>query len=218
MFTIFTPFYVILLDSFFAKKFRTFAWIAVLCTVLGSAVISYSSNFEIVGENIRSRDFLLGFWLLQISNLCFAIGQFFYAKMFLRSDDKIFPSETTKKINHTKIFALLYLGGSIITFIVASFSTSIIDSFCILSKAQIFSLLYLGIIASGLGFFLWNVGATKVGTTLLAIFNNLKIPLAVLAALIFLPEKINFIRFVVGSALIIISLLLSVKSDKIARR
>ena len=45
-------------------------------------------------------------------------------------------------------------------------------------------LVYLGIVASGIGFFLWNAGARRSAPGVLAVGNNLKIPLA---AAVFLP-------------------------------
>jgi len=47
------------------------------------------------------------------------------------------------------------------------------------------TLLYLGAIASGLAFFLRNLGATRVATGALAVLNNLKVPLTVACSLLF---------------------------------
>jgi drug/metabolite transporter (DMT)-like permease len=45
------------------------------------------------------------------------------------------------------------------------------------------------VLASGLGFFLWNVGATRVSAGTLAVMNNAKVPLAVTVALVFFGER-----------------------------
>src|SRR3972149_6330006 len=58
-----------------------------------------------------------------------------------------------------------------------------------LTGQQVLTLIYLGAVASGLGFFLWNVGARKVNGGTLAVFNDLKIPLAVAVSFIFFGEK-----------------------------
>ena len=47
------------------------------------------------------------------------------------------------------------------------------------------ALAYLGVVASGAGFYLWNTGAARVKAGELAVMNNLKSPLAVLVSIIF---------------------------------
>ena len=76
------------------------------------------------------------------------------------------------------------------------------------------SLIYLGAIASGIGFFLWNFGVTKVEAGTLAILNNLKIPLGILTAYLILHEEINSFQLIFGSILIIFSLFLNEKFSK----
>jgi drug/metabolite transporter (DMT)-like permease len=58
-----------------------------------------------------------------------------------------------------------------------------------LPPGQLLSLLSLGVLASGLGFVVWNVGATRVTAGALAVMNNAKVPLAVAMALIFFGEQ-----------------------------
>ena len=53
-----------------------------------------------------------------------------------------------------------------------------------IKPAQWWTVVYLGLVPSGLAFFLWNVGATRVGVGALAVMNNLKVPLAVAVALL----------------------------------
>ena len=49
----------------------------------------------------------------------------------------------------------------------------------------------LGIVASGLGFFLWNIGATRVGVGRLAVMNNAKVPLMISVSLLVFGERTN---------------------------
>ena len=63
-----------------------------------------------------------------------------------------------------------------------------------LNGGQVLVLLYLGLLASGVGFFLWNVGATRVSAGTLAVFNNVKIPLAVVVSLLFFAEQTDWLR------------------------
>ena len=71
----------------------------------------------------------------------------------------------------------------------------------------------MGIVASGIGFFLWNVGVTKVEAGSLAVLNNLKIPLAILFAFILLDESIDLIKLIAGSVIIVIALIANEKYD-----
>jgi len=78
-----------------------------------------------------------------------------------------------------------------------------------ISETQWFTLFYLGVIASGVGFFLWNVGATKVEAGTLSVMNNLKIPFGVIFAFIILGESVNYTQLLIGSIFIIIALIIS---------
>ncbi|MGN1125238.1 MAG: EamA family transporter, partial [Candidatus Gastranaerophilaceae bacterium] len=69
--------------------------------------------------------------------------------------------------------------------------------------SQILSLLYLGLVPTGLGFWFWNKGAEQVKHYVLAIMNNLKIPLGILFAILFFGEKITPVNFILGSIIIL---------------
>ena len=68
-------------------------------------------------------------------------------------------------------------------------------------------LAYLGIVASGLCFFLWNRGARLVSAGQLAVMNNLKIPLAVAVSLFVFREPANLYTFFAGTLLVGVALL-----------
>lgn len=57
---------------------------------------------------------------------------------------------------------------------------------------------YLGAIPSGLGFFLWNVGATRVNAGVLAAFNNAKVPLGIATSLLVFGETAEIGRLLIG--------------------
>ena len=65
----------------------------------------------------------------------------------------------------------------------------------------------LGIIASGICFFLWNRGARLVSAGTLAVMNNLKIPLGVAVSLFVFREPANLWTLLVGGLLIGVALL-----------
>lgn len=164
LFTIFTPFYVSLIYDLFSKRFRAWYILSILLCILGAAILKYGKI---------NADFLIGFLWVQGANFVFGAGQSLYK--FLMEKNK-----TVKDIN---IFGYFHLGAMIVTGI----TFLIIGDFNNLPKT--FSswavLIYLGIVASGIGYLLWNKGAVLVDSGFLAIMNNALIPAAILVDLIF---------------------------------
>jgi len=62
---------------------------------------------------------------------------------------------------------------------------------------------YLGVLASGAAFFLWNLGAVRVSTGTLAVMNNAKLPLGVAVSLLVFGEKTDLARLLFGGGLIL---------------
>lgn len=183
LFTIFTPIYITLLDDFIQKRFQPVHFVAALLSVFGTGIIFW--------RQLEQSNFLKGFLMVQASNLCFAAGQILYRK---------YRGKQTSIATEAQLFAALYLGGALIAGLVSAWSTN--WATMELMKSQILTLIYLGIIASGIGFFLWNYGALKVNAGTLAIFNNLKIPLAVLVAFLVFGESTNLLRLFAGGSLL----------------
>ena len=136
---------------------------------------------------------MTGFLIVQISNIAFAFGQVFYKEIMARIPDG--------RVSNLQVFGLVFLGG----FLTAGSSSLVFTDWQAfqISTQQILVLAFLGSISSGLCFFLWNVGARKVNTGTLAIFNDLKIPLAVAVSLIFFGEKANLWNLILGGALVV---------------
>ncbi len=173
LFTLTTPILVTLLADALDRTFRVRALAAALLAVIGTAVIVFQ------GKEIRPT--LIGLLLVQLSNLAFAIGQVGYKRLRTKH-----PA-----LRDREIFALLYAGAFVFTLLALLIRGSIPPS---LTSTQITTLLYLGIISSGVGFFLWNRGATLVATGTLAVMNNAKIPLAVMCSLLFFGESADLLR------------------------
>ncbi len=125
--------------------------------------------------------------------MAFAFGQLQYKKL----------SEKHGSWSDRSVFGFLYLGAVIITGISAIVTTPLSLSRIQISTPQILILLYLGGIASGVCFFLWNKGARFVNEGMLTIMNNLKIPLGIIASLILLGESTDYLRLVIGFALMV---------------
>jgi drug/metabolite transporter (DMT)-like permease len=110
-------------------------------------------------------------------------------------------------VTDASIFAYLYFGAVLLTGTLSLFSTDY--SKLIISQNQILSLMYLGVIASGICFFLWNSGARKAKVATLAVFNDLKIPLAILVSLIFFKEAADLLRLITGGLIILLAMIIA---------
>ncbi|HEY1108783.1 MAG TPA: EamA family transporter [Opitutaceae bacterium] len=167
--TITTPILVTLLADALDRTFRWQALAAAGLAVIGAAFIAVRST--------ELKLTLTGVVLVQLSNAAFAIGQVAYRQLRLR--------ETA--LRDRDIFGLLYVGAAAVTLLVMFARVDL--STVSLTSTQIWTLLYLGILASGVCFFLWNIGATQVSSGTLAVMNNAKAPLGVACSLIFFGES-----------------------------
>ena len=189
LFTIFTPLYVTLIHDYFQRRWNRAGLAAAFLAILGTAVVK-------VGTDLPST-LLAGFLVVQISNLCFAFGQVWYREVLADKED----------VKDRHIFALPYLGGAAASGLAALLFTD--WSTLVFTSSQGWTLLYLGAISSGLCFFLWNAGARKVDASTLAVFNDLKIPLAVVVSLVFFGEQANLTNLLIGSLIVMAALALS---------
>ncbi|WDE11798.1 EamA family transporter [Thalassomonas haliotis] len=185
VFTIFTPLYVMLFDALLTRRFNAILLLPVLLSIFATAVIVFKMP--------DSGQVITGFAILQLANLAFAFGQVAY---------KHYCATLTSP--HKVNMASMYLGAMLLTALAALPQT--IGSDIVISERQWAVLVYLGLIASGLGFFLWNLGARQVSAPLLAIMNNAYVPLAVLLALTLFNESAEITRLLVGGGLILASL------------
>lgn len=190
LFTVFTPLYVTLINNAMQKRIRWLNIITTIMAVAGTAIVSL--------KGLPQGDIVQGFLLIQISNLCFAFGQVYYKESMRQA-----PSG----VSDQQVFGLLYLGGFAITLLAAGIFTN--WQSLALTRTHIFTLLYLGAIASGVCFFLWNIGGRKVDTGTLAIFNDLKVPLAVTVSLVFFKEQANLVNLLIGGAIVLWALYLN---------
>lgn len=188
IFTILTPIYVTLIFDLMQGHFSPRYLITAGLAVLGAAIIRYSS----LGDDI-----LLGFLVVQGANICFALGQVGY-KVLLEREPTILPQRA--------VFGYFYLGALVVTIITwllfgnpAQLPTTAV---------QWGVLLYLGLIASGLGYFFWNKGATKVDAGVLAIMNNALVPAGLIVNLLIWNREANLTRLLLGGMVILLSLLL----------
>ena len=194
IFSITTPVYVVLVHNLRQKSFSKKFILVALLSVVGAGIIK--------AQSFPSGDIWTGFSLMQVAGLSFAFGQVAYRDW----------KKGNPQVVDRSVFGLLILGGFVsvgcFSFILTDFSDLNI------SLEQWQSIVYLGIVASGLGFFLWNKGATKVNPGTLAAFNNAVVPLAVLCSLFVFREveslsSEDLLRLILGSSFILGAVVLS---------
>ena len=197
IFSILTPVYVVIVHDLRQRTFSSRYLIAALLSVLGAAAIK--------AKTIPTGDFWIGFGLMQAAGIAFAYGQVAYRDW----------KRNNPQTKDRSVFALLAMGGTacagIAGVLLSDWSTLEVKA------DQWKSILYLGFVASGLGFFLWNKGAAKSSPGTLAVFNNAVVPLAVLCSLFIFGESQsidmeNGIRLALGSTLILGALVISQRS------
>ncbi|MEZ9709618.1 EamA family transporter [Vibrio breoganii] len=184
VFTVFTPIYVTLIYDALKKQFNPRYLVSAFVAVIGALVIRYDNLTE---------DYLIGFLVVQCSNLCFAFGQVGY-KYF---------KESREEMAQRDIFGWFYIGALVVVTI----------AWAIWGKAelptdptQIGVLLWLGIGASGLGYFLWNRGASQVDPGYLAIMNNALIPAGLIVNVTIWNRDVDMTRLIIGGGIILFAL------------
>ncbi|GHE77538.1 EamA family transporter [Thalassotalea profundi] len=188
LFTVMTPLYITLLNDVIARHFNRQFFIVALIAIMGAVAIRYQG----IDEN-----FIIGLLLVQAANLCFATGQVTYKR--LMSNNAAIPQQT--------IFAWFFIGA----LIVASACYALFGNSDKLptTTTQWGILIYLGVVASGLGFFAWNKGATLVNIGALAVMNNLLIPAGIVVNIVIWNRDANLLTLSIGGAIILLALWLN---------
>lgn len=196
LFTLFTPLYLTLLEAAHARRWSARYLLAAGLAVVGAGVV--------VWQQPPGGGAVTGFLLVQASNLCFAAGQLAYRR--LRPE---FPAT----VNDRQAFAWATLGGAGATGLASLFFSPWAQFAPTLAQWGV--MIYLGAIASGAGFLLWNMGATRVNAGTLAVFNNAKVPLGIACSLLFFGEKADPVRL--GASLAVLALAVLVAEARIGR-
>jgi len=187
LFTIFTPLYVTIIYDLLDAKFNPLYILTAAIAVLGAYVIKSSQIHT---------GFFAGFMMVQGANICFALGQVLYKKLL--------ENDGLKDVKQSTIFGYFHFGALIM-------STAAFLLFGNMERitpdpTQWAVLLWLGVIASGLGYFLWNRGATEVDSGTLAIMNNAVVPLGLVVNLLLWGKDINYQSLILGGGLILLAL------------
>lgn len=189
LFTVFTPVYVTLTYDLLNRRFSPWYLMTAALAVLGAVVIKFASV---------NPDFMLGFLVVQGANLCFAIGQVGY---------KVVMERAGIDVSQHTVFGLFYLGALCVA----------LPAFLLLGNTEKLPtthlqwgiLVYLGTIASGLGYFLWNKGATLVNAGALAVMNNALVPAGIVVNVLIWNRDADLVTLTFGGAVILASLWLN---------
>ena len=189
LFTVLTPIYVTLFYDASKRKFSPLFLLSATIAVIGAMTIKYQ------GINAG---FISGFLLVQGANLCFALGQVAY---------KVLIENQQTPLKQSSIFALFYLGAFAIAlpmYLLFGDSNKLPTT-----NTQWGILMYLGLVASGLGYFIWNKGATLVSSGTLAVMNNALVPAGLIVNIVIWNRDADITRLVIGGMIIAFSLWLN---------
>lgn len=201
LFSVLTPIYVVLIHDIRHQQLHARYLFAALLSVAGASVIKVQGG--------ETGDLWIGFALMQVSGIAFAFGQVAYRDWSLE--------RTT--VNDREVFGFLYAGGA---------TTALLASFLIVpepaqfleaSGTQFGVIVYLGAVASGLGFFFWNKGAALCSAGALAAFNNALVPMAMFVSLFVFGEigeasAADLGRLLVGATLITCAVFIGKRREK----
>ena len=184
-FTITTPIFISIADKYFFKNLVTLKdALAIFLVILGSYLMRYNVTNPL--------EYWYGFLLIQCANFVFAWGQVWFKQWNNQHPNTDIISN----------FSQLFLGATIVTYSVyLSVSGSMIE----LTDTNLLALLFLGLCSTGIGFLLWNIGATKVNSYRLAVSNNLVIPIAIINSVLIFGESISLLLFLPGIILFYIA-------------
>ncbi|MDZ7324351.1 carboxylate/amino acid/amine transporter [Kosakonia sacchari] len=185
LFTVFTPLYVTLIYDLLSKRGLRWSYaLSAGLAVIGAAIIRYDKV---------SDHFWIGLILVQLANISFAIGMVGYKRLM-----------ETRPMPQHNAFAWFYLGA----FVVAVVAWLVMGNPQKLptTTLQWSVLVWLGVVASGLGYFMWNYGATQVDAGTLGIMNNVHVPAGLLVNLAIWQEQPHWPSFIIGGAVIMASL------------
>lgn len=185
--TTLTPIYVALLADAWDRRLNRRHLVAAAVSVLAGALVLLGSG--------APRAVLPGVVMVQASNLTFALGQVWYRRLLPPDCGTV----------DRQVFGVLYLGGVLTALGTVLATQSWQSGVWALTPRQAGVIVYLGLVPSGLCFFLWNAGARRVNPGLLAVLNNAKMPLAVVVSLVFfeaVPSPAGLVRLAAAMGMI----------------
>ncbi|QDV07169.1 EamA-like transporter family protein [Planctomycetes bacterium Poly30] len=166
--TVTTPIFIVLFEALLARRVAARAVLAAWMAVAAALVLRWPEEGGLGGLDSS------GLLLVGAANAAWALGQILYRRVAP-------PGAEPGARLPLRLFGWMYVGAVAVAGPWAALHTSAAD--WQLDQSQSWKVLYLGLVPSGLAFYLWNRGAVDVGVGALAVMNNLKVPLAVAVAL-----------------------------------
>lgn len=186
LFTVLTPIYVTLIDDALNRRCNYWALVAALVAVLGGALIRFKP---------LAGDYLVGFLLLQLANLTFAMGQVLCRRLLLH-----YPIEQPLY----RFFGHFFLGAMLLA----------APAFFIFGDLQKLPstaiqwgvLLWMGLFATALGMYWWVKGSVQVSAGSLAVINELHVPAGLIINILIWNRDTDLTRLALGALVIMASL------------
>jgi carboxylate/amino acid/amine transporter len=198
LFTVMTPLYVTLINDMLDRRLNIGFAISAILAILGAVAIRYQGIDE---------GFIRGLLIVQGANICFASGQVGYKRIIAKERPDL-PQRT--------VFGWFFLGA--LAVVIPCYLALGNPDKLPTTTLQWSILTYLGVIASGLGYFAWNKGATMVNIGTLAVANNLLIPAGILVNVIFWNRDADILRLSIGGGIILLALWVNDKfNQKLAK-
>lgn len=187
LFTMTSPLFVILIEQIRRRVFSLRIIFAAMLAVVGGGIVAW--------KNPETTDLLTGVALVQLSNLLFACGQ-----SLVVSGGRITSTEALRTAGHYFFGAMI---GSLICLACAWLSGSITEQVYTQRDWLVFG--WLGVVSTGIGFVIWNLGAARVSFGELGVATAMKLPMAVLVSLIVFGEQADSVRVVAGAIVLTIA-------------
>jgi drug/metabolite transporter (DMT)-like permease len=201
LWTVLTPIYVALLASWRARRTGLRPLAAAVLAVLGALLAE---------GRLPQGSSLDGVLLVQASNLCFAAGQLGYGPLLARVRERSPAASGGSRRHELGLLGWMYLGATVL--VVAGLAASggrLVPPATQLAGGALPVLIYLGLVPTAVGFWVWNKGAARTAAGPLAVANNLKVPLGVIVAWSVFGEAAPYLRAAAGLAVIAAALALA---------
>jgi drug/metabolite transporter (DMT)-like permease len=180
LFTMLTPVFVAGIYVVQKKSWNSTLFFATSLAIVGGLIAAWKPLASDLGP------MLIGFGLVQISNLLFAFGQ-----------SLLFQDGTIGTQKSPLVGVPFYFSGAFAASLICYLVSHLIQAGPALGGATSQDLLviaWLGIVSSGVGFLIWNWGVIKVNVSQLAVASDIKLPIAVLISVFVFLEPANLLQ------------------------
>lgn len=179
--------YVCFFNDLFQKKLHFQSYIYAALSMLGSFIMLYREN----SLNIVIK----GALLVEMASLCFSFAQVSYKKL----------KQKNPKVSDKNLFSYIHLTSAIVAASICYLLSDYSEIKNITNK-EWSALIYLGIFATGIAFYLWNKGCTQASIAVIVVANNLKVPIIAGLSYFVFQEKDHPIQLLCGALIIGIAL------------